>query len=603
LKNVTSKELVPAISVLQLFLSSSKQTLRFAAIRTLNKVAMTHTAAVSTCNLDMENLITDANRSISTLAITTLLKTGNEASVDRLMKQIEGFMSEISDEFKVVVIEAIRALCLKFPAKQGNMLNFLATALRDDGGYEYKKAITDTLITFVTDIPESKEFALAHLCEFIEDCEHTNLLVRILHLLGKEGPKTPNPSKYIRYIYNRVILENATVRAAACTSLAKFGIILEELRPNILVLLRRCLNDADDEVRDRAAFYLALIENDLDSARRYLLNDNTYSLPALEKMLVTYTSNPTSTVSPFDIKTVPLVSKEQEIEVKKPLLSEESMPVSKPTHVEKKEEEGYSKLFGSIPELAHLGPLLKSSKPIQLTESETEYNTSVVKHTFHDHVVFQYIIKNTLNDQVLENVTVSMEYENEELEAELAIPVKRLVYNQPESCFICLRKQEGSSPAATISNTLKFIVKDCDPETLEPDEEGYDDEYALEDFELSMADYMVPILVGDFKQSWDGLGDENQVVETFQLSMKSLADAVNTIIEYLGMQPCERTGPSYLTPEKTTHNLLLSGNFLGNIQTLVRCRLAFNTSTGVTMEISVRSNKPEVSQMIANAIA
>ena len=60
--------------MLQLFLSSPKPTMRFAAIRTLNKAAMTHAFAVAACNLDMENLITDPNRSISTLAITTLLK-------------------------------------------------------------------------------------------------------------------------------------------------------------------------------------------------------------------------------------------------------------------------------------------------------------------------------------------------------------------------------------------------------------------------------------------------------------------------------------------------------------------------------------------------
>lgn len=65
------------------------------------KVAMAHPAAVTACNLDLENLITDSNRSIATLAITTLLKTGGEGSVDRLMKQIATFVSEISDEFKV----------------------------------------------------------------------------------------------------------------------------------------------------------------------------------------------------------------------------------------------------------------------------------------------------------------------------------------------------------------------------------------------------------------------------------------------------------------------------------------------------------------------
>lgn len=41
---------------------------------------MTHPMAVTNCNIDMESLITDQNRSIATLAITTLLKTGALAS-------------------------------------------------------------------------------------------------------------------------------------------------------------------------------------------------------------------------------------------------------------------------------------------------------------------------------------------------------------------------------------------------------------------------------------------------------------------------------------------------------------------------------------------
>ena len=68
------KYCLPCSTVLQLFLSSPRPTLRFAAVRTLNKVAMTQPMSVTTCNLDLENLITDVNRSIATLAITTLLK-------------------------------------------------------------------------------------------------------------------------------------------------------------------------------------------------------------------------------------------------------------------------------------------------------------------------------------------------------------------------------------------------------------------------------------------------------------------------------------------------------------------------------------------------
>ena len=51
---------------------------------------------------------------------------------------------------------------------------------------EYKTSIADTIITIIEENPEAKESGLAHLCEFIEDCEHTSLAVRILHLLGEQ---------------------------------------------------------------------------------------------------------------------------------------------------------------------------------------------------------------------------------------------------------------------------------------------------------------------------------------------------------------------------------------------------------------------------------
>ncbi|CAN0539755.1 unnamed protein product, partial [Ectocarpus sp. 12 AP-2014] len=95
-------------------------------------------------------------RSIATLAITTLLKTGSEGSVDRLMKQISSFMNEIADEFKIVVVKAIRQLCLKYPLKHRVLVGFLATFLREEGGFEFKKAITDCIVELMTAIPETK---------------------------------------------------------------------------------------------------------------------------------------------------------------------------------------------------------------------------------------------------------------------------------------------------------------------------------------------------------------------------------------------------------------------------------------------------------------
>ena len=273
LKCTTAKELASAVSVLQLLCSSPKPSLRYAAVKTLNKISITHPAAVTACNLDLENLITDQNRSIATLAITTLLKTGNEGSVDRLMKQIASFMSEISDEFKIVVVDAIRSLCLKFPRKHAVMMTFLASMLREDGGYEYKRAIVNTIIAIIEENPEAKESGLSHLCEFIEDCDYLQLATRILHLLGREGPQTTTPAKYIRYIYNRVILESAEVRAAAVSALAKFGASSDDLLPSILVLLQRSMLDEDDEVRDRASFFYGVLSaKDKALSSAYILN-------------------------------------------------------------------------------------------------------------------------------------------------------------------------------------------------------------------------------------------------------------------------------------------------------------------------------------------
>ncbi|MCQ8115757.1 adaptin domain-containing protein, partial [Vibrio parahaemolyticus] len=49
----SAKEIAPSVSVLQIFCSSNKAALRYAALRTLNKVAMKHPSEVTACNLDL----------------------------------------------------------------------------------------------------------------------------------------------------------------------------------------------------------------------------------------------------------------------------------------------------------------------------------------------------------------------------------------------------------------------------------------------------------------------------------------------------------------------------------------------------------------------
>jgi len=59
-------------------------------------------------------------------------------------------------------------------------MNFLSNILREEGGFDYKKAIVDSIVILISDIPDAKEAGLLHLCEFIEDCEFTYLSTQVL---------------------------------------------------------------------------------------------------------------------------------------------------------------------------------------------------------------------------------------------------------------------------------------------------------------------------------------------------------------------------------------------------------------------------------------
>ncbi|KAJ9657802.1 coatomer subunit gamma [Neophaeococcomyces mojaviensis] len=625
MRDVTDAECAQVVHVLQLFLTSPRAITKFAAIRILHQLASFKPNAVNPANQDIEALISNSNRSIATFAVTTLLKTGNEASVDRLMKQISSFMSEITDEFKITIVEAIRTLCLKFPSKQAGMLTFLSGILRDEGGYEFKRAVVESMFDLIKFVPGSKEETLSHLCEFIEDCEFTKLAVRILHLIGVEGPKTPNPTKYIRYIYNRVVLENALVRAAAVTALAKFGVGQKdpEVKKSVTVLLTRCLDDTDDEVRDRAALNLRLMKEEDDIAERFIKNDSMFSLSTFEHKLVMYVTSDDKAVfsKAFDISSVPVVSHEQALAEERTKKLTTAMPTLKApsTGPEKPKMNGaaeapsqainaaqrYTDIFAQIPELKAYGPVLKASAPVELTESETEYVVSVVKHVFKDNIVLQYDIKNTLEATVLANVLVVATPSDDEegLEDDFVIPAPALKTNEPGIVYVAFKKTGGedSFPVTSFTNALKFTSKEIDPTTGEAEDGGYEDEYEIEGVELTGADYVVPAFAGNFDHIWEGTGaNGEEVSETVALSdMKNLTDATEQLASALSLQPLDGTD---VVLSNATHTLKLYGKSVKGGRVAALVKMAFAKS-GLTVKITVRAEEAGLAQAVISSIA
>ncbi|OWK02870.1 COPG1 [Cervus elaphus hippelaphus] len=471
---------------------------------------------------------------------------------------------------QVVVVQAISALCQKYPRKHAVLMNFLFSMLREEGGFEYKRAIVDCIISIIEENAESKETGLSHLCEFIEDCEFTVLATRILHLLGQEGPRTSNPSKYIRFIYNRVVLEHAEVRAGAVSALAKFGAQNEEMLPSILVLLKS--SPAEEGVLRSGGSAAAVVfpgSYSLDPWTRISLwpLGLTVSIPGLERALQQYTLEPSE--KPFDLKSVPLATA--------PMAEQrtENTPVTAAKQPEKVAATRQEIFQARAPP-----PPGSASQPL----------CSLV----------QFDCTNTLNDQTLENVTVQME-PTEAYEVLGYVPARSLPYNQPGTCYtlVALPKEDPTAVACTFSCMMKFTVKDCDPTTGEADEEGYEDEYVvseegyededvLEDLEVTIADHIQKVMKVNFEAAWDEVGDEFEKEETFTLStIKTLEEAVGNIVRFLGMHPCERSDK--VPDNKNTHTLLLAGVFRGGHDILVRSRLLLLDT--VTMQVTARSSE------------
>lgn len=99
---------------------------------------------------------------------------------------------------------------------------------------------------------------------------------------------------------------------------------------------------------------------------------------------------------------------------------------------------------------------------------------------------------------------------------------------------------------------LKFRVIEVDPSTgeIEGDEEGFAEEYPLEDIEIATADFMnmvrcmsffvgIPVAqasVEDFRLEWDSLSRDVEILQKFALHFKEMRTAIAGVITLLGMQ-------------------------------------------------------------------
>lgn len=349
-----------------------------------------------------------------------------------------------------------------------------------------------------------------------------------------------------------------------------------------------------------------------------------FSLPTFEHQLVMYvTSTDKSTfAAAFDVSEIPIVTQEQALaEERTKKLTTATPTLKAPSEAPKKANglaedttatttEKYAERLMQIPELKAYGTLLKSSSPVELTESETEYVVTAVKHIFKEHTVIQYDIKNTLPDTVLEDVTVvATPSEEDVLEEEFIVPAPKLTTNEPGIVYVTFKNLGGefSFPITSFTNVLKFTSKEIDPTTGEPEEGGYEDEYQVEDLDLTGSDYVIPAFATSFDEVWEQTGEGEEASETLLLSnMKGIsgisstallssflppdlyADATEQLIATLSLQPLEG---SEIALSNSTHTIKLFGKTVSGGKVAGVIKMAYSSKTGVTTKMTIRSDE------------
>ena len=203
--------------------------------------------------------------------------------------------------------------------------------------------------------------------------------------------------------------------------------------------------------------------------------------------------------------------------------------------------------------------------------------------------MFQFHITNTVPEQVIEDVSVSLDLADApDLEEESSIPLAVAPNDGAGQAYVVLRRTAEGPAIGSIASILKFKIREIDPATGEAEEEGFEDEYQLEDLDCSPADYVRASPTPNFSEQWESLGKEKEVADQYALGEReSVQEAVEQLIELMGMSVCD--GTDIIPPNARSHAVSMAGTVAGDVDVYIRMQFGMSADRNVAMKLAVRS--------------
>lgn len=211
------------------------------------------------------------------------------------------------------------------------------------------------------------------------------------------------------------------------------------------------------------------------------------------------------------------------------------------------EEEWQEFLASKRKDLPDLGPQICVSAPESLTEPEAEYQAECIKRVFKRYVVLQFNIQQTIESQLICDVYVDVDYDDTDV-SNLTCPLIKCNGDSGIALAIIERGDEDDDEYYVLGKyecQLKFIVKDDGEDSQY--EEGYEDDYTLNQITMRHCDYIYPAKGDDIlstkrlKEKWGAIGKEEEKRKTGKLNFSSLQPAVDAMVKAVGLTPVEES--------------------------------------------------------------
>jgi len=622
---INCKHRKTAIGVLCDLISSSNKIVVFSALKTLDKYIDDYAQTVAVdIFLEMEKIIEDnnTNSSIKSFAFSIFLKISKGLSDYRLEKMFKTFIEQypkFKEDFKKKLIIISKNISRENPSKNKLYFNFFSSLFKLEAGPQTKLEILDALIWFIYNDKDLKLQALFFLAESIFDCQYDILKIRILNLLGKECELVSNKSKLVRYIYNQIILESPMVRASAISALGEIGLKEKKLRDIIISLIEKCLNDDDNEVRERAFMYSKAL-NEIKEEKNEENQLVNFVFPKKIK-------NPTP-VDDLNIDLIQLVlNSEKENLLKNKDISNELLNILNDTEkisdiIKKnksktKDKEGkkkkneeidkenenetvFSKVYGQ--------PKIKTPYK-KLTDESAEYLTRYRKIVHDKIVVIDFEIKNTIEFQTINNITIdidNLQSEGFDFDKTEIIPIKSLKTNETGHLYFKLLKEKDEVYSNCSFNcTLKFDLQELDVKG-NPHGIPIKETYKLDKIvEVSYADYYIKnpkVNIDNFQEFWKQAekSDYEKGEEKLGLPYHNIKSAAENFSEIIGLEPLNNIDSIDSNVRKYELDYAYK-NYFDNLL-FIKFQVIFNDQNKCLSHVIILSQDASIPEMIVNKI-